>query len=212
MKKKMISLAAAAALVISSVSLASALTITNGSFETGDFTGWFPAASTGSTTVVTTTNASSGNVYNPTDGNYFAKLDADSALLQLGLSWEAGEKIGFNWAFLAFDYLPFNDFALVTLAGSTTQDSFVFKLSDVAAVGDYGDTGWQSFVHTFQNSGNGLITFGSLNLLDQINSSALLVDNVTNNPAPVPEPGTMILFGAGLLGLAIFGKRKMNKV
>jgi hypothetical protein len=27
----------------------------------------------------------------------------------------------------------------------------------------------------------------------------------------VPEPGTMVLLGFGMLGMAIFGKRRMNK-
>jgi hypothetical protein len=29
--------------------------------------------------------------------------------------------------------------------------------------------------------------------------------------SPVPEPGTMMLFGIGMLGLAVYGKRRMNK-
>ena len=29
-------------------------------------------------------------------------------------------------------------------------------------------------------------------------------------PAPVPEPGTMMLLGMGMLGLAVYGKRKQN--
>jgi len=36
-------------------------------------------------------------------------------------------------------------------------------------------------------------------------------NDVVYQEVPVPEPGTLVLFGFGLVGLAIYGKRRMNK-
>jgi len=40
----------------------------------------------------------------------------------------------------------------------------------------------------------------------------LLIDDISINAgAPVPEPGTMLLLGFGIAGLAIYGKRRTNR-
>jgi PEP-CTERM motif len=43
------------------------------------------------------------------------------------------------------------------------------------------------------------------------NPTGLRVEFLSETGAQAPEPGTMMLLGMGMLGLAVYGKRKMNK-
>ena len=187
---------------------ASAAIITNGGFETGDFTGWTANLndSTASAVVTTSSNAFDGTTYTATEGVYFAELTASSDIVQSNFSWDAGDVISFDWAFLAMDYMPFNDYAFFSTYDSATNAVNSVTLSSVFATGDYNDTGWNSYSYQYLTDGAGYIQFGSQDYGDTILSSVLLVDNVA-----VPEPATMLLFGTCLAGLAGVARRKSKK-
>ena len=208
MKKQFLTGLATGLFLVGIAGSASALTFTNGSFETGSFLGWSANSSLGGITSVVTANAG----FTATDGKYFANLTANS-MLSSAQSWVAGETLSFDWNFNANDYLPFNDVAIFGVIDTGGGDSNVVTLADVASVGtsvnNYKATGWNTYEYTFATAGAGYIGFGVLNVKDDLNDSQLYIDNVGGS-TPVPEPTTMLLFGAGLIGLVGYNRKRLN--
>jgi hypothetical protein len=172
----------------------SALTITNGSFETGDLATWANSNAT-----VTTMDAG----YTATDGSYFAKITSDGLILNSQI-WDAGEQLSFDWNFSTTDYMPFNDYSFLKITDVLGNIIDEITLADVSSVGSYGATDWQSYVYTFAETGSGLISFGVSNVGDNFVDSYLYVDNVS-----VPAPATLTLLSLALFGFAFSRRRKV---
>lgn len=97
----------------------------------------------------------------------------------------------------------FDDYSYIhTSAGST-------QLADIAAVGDFGSTGWQTY--TFATAYSGLITFGVANVGDDNQSSGLMIRQVVAAVTPVPEPEQYAMLAAGLgLVATVIVRRKRS--
>jgi hypothetical protein len=213
--KKLIMICAAAVLIVATGSAQAGLI--NGSFETGDLTGWtavVPSGASASVVISHTDTTWPGGVppvvpgvtsWGPTDGSAFAlvKTDGPGSLTQLYQSFyaSAGASILLDYFWDSQDYMPFDDMATGTLlAGMGTGGPVVTTLFSESIATDPGNhygTPWTSVSYTFPASGVYTLLITNTNGLDSILDSYVGLDNVSVTPAP----GAILLgsIGAGLV-------------
>ncbi len=123
----------------------------NRDFEQGDYSG-YTLLENSCGEVTTGVTASSGEIYTATQGEYFshqlglgAAADTESfqnasrqtgttgSILETSVSLPPGSKFTFNWAFLAGDRSPWNDFALFYLKDHSGKVVFVDGLAQIGA-------------------------------------------------------------------------------
>jgi len=161
--------------------------VTNGGFETGDFTGW-TLTNDGGNSFVYGTDAT----YAPHSGSYEALLGAygSDGTLSQSITDTAGQKLTLTY-WLASDGSAPNDFSAYwngqVIAGS--------------ALTNIGLSGYTEYVFDVLATGSDLLAFN-----ERDDFGYLSLDDVALNA--VPEPGTLALFGVALAGLGAMRRRK----
>lgn len=93
-----------------------------------------------------------------------------------------------------------------------TKNKSRFEQGDSADIFMYGVAGLTA--DSFNSLSNGKQSFAEAHIQgisSNLNSVWVVPISDRSTPAPVPEPGSFILFGIGLLGLAVYAKRRMNR-
>lgn len=206
-------------------SVACANLIENGDFETGDFTDWI----TSGDVEIYDTDSFLGDIGEAQGmDNYFALLGKDdtegtSQLRQdFDVTGFSSFNISFNWAFDFWDnsYSAQDTFlSLVRQDGTPTKRITMLDLqtqgngffspdaglshgfySETIDLSDYVTPEARLIFRLTEESDNGWFT-GTASMAG--------IDNVVvTGVAPVPEPGTVILLGSGLLGLVAYGRKR----
>lgn len=171
--------------------------VTNGSFETGDFTGWTVSGDPAFTGVCDASTCP--GAFAPEDGNFAAYFGpvGDTATISQMIATTPGDEYSLSF-YLANPVGGTPNLFSVTFGNS----SFSFSNFGVAF-------GWQQFtLTTLATSDQTPLSFTFRN-----DPSYWFLDNVNvqQSGGTVPEPGTLVLFGSGVLGLAGLARRKFRR-
>ena len=93
--------------------------------------------------------------------------------------------------------------------GNYVFSGFNDPITSFSIASNTGFTG--SIVDNFSFTSNSITLDMSSASSGGSNTELVFDINGSGTTAPVPEPGTIALLGLGMAGLAIFGKRRMNK-
>jgi len=183
--------------------------LTNGSFETGDITGWTAVLPVGgSASVVTdysepTPSATGTTSWVPTDGSYFTvlKTDGPGSMSKLYQSFYAspGASLSFDYFWDSGDFNPFNDITtgklLLDVGTNGPVESTLFSNSVNTDPADYWGTPWIPVSYQFTTGGTYTLLIEISNDGDNSFDSYVGIDNAQ---VTIPAPGAVLLGGIGM--------------
>ena len=199
--------------------------IVNFGFETGDLTGWIepllnPPPVNG-TSVVTSYEGFSGEIYEAPEGDYFLKLSGSDdwaykngfrSVLQFNMDLEKDTVVK-GW--VAYDHNGYEtDEAFIgynTYFDGATLSGHIWN-ADMNTVGAGGNSPWMMWTWVVPETSTYYMQYA---VRSQYSTTALFdgesidyPDHRSGNPV-VPEPGTMFLLGSGMIGAFIKRRRKV---
>jgi len=89
----------------------------------------------------------------------------EGAAVKGTMNLNEGDTVSFKWFFDAEDYVPYDDFAAFSVSYENGE-SALMELADVSDVGNYGDSGWQTFEYTATTTGEVTLGFSVMNVGD----------------------------------------------
>ena len=169
--------------------------ITNGSFETGDYSGWTTGGNFEFTQVVT------GPFYVYTgaqDGSFYSTAGAVGSPGTISQSFD--DTAGASYTF---------SFYMASVGDDPSHFTAFWNNTPVLDMSDPNNGGvWTLYSFNETGTGHDSITFAM-----QDDPEYIALDNVSVTPAggSTPEPSSILLLGTGILGLGSVARRKLGR-